>query len=304
MKDAKNYLIMLGAPKCGTTSVSSWIERQPYAVLSRKKETHFFTDIYERTWHGPGAEFVYDRPTNVTDFLAEFDKAPDAELRIEASADNLSCFDAVGKIARFVERDDVGKFWLVAILRDPIERIISEYEHTLRLGWQSGSLLKSLQLENERIEKGYHPLFRHIDRSRYFVQIERYREAFGDHLMIVDFTKIKDVSERQKILDWMGYKDESTAELQHQNMRSVVARPGTVKFLKNERLLNLGRALFPKNFRPFVRKLITGGQVGRYKISTREMDFIRDAMGDDIQACIEAEHIPTENWTLSKELMR
>lgn len=295
----KNYLIMLGAPKCGTTSLSAWIGGQPYAVLAKQKETLYFTDFSDRSWSGPRAEFVKSRPSTIEAFHAEFDEEPDAELRIEASTDNLSCFDAAENIARFVERDDVGKFWLVAILRDPIERIVSEYEHTLRLGWQTGSLLKSLQLEKERTEKGYHPLFRHTDRSRYFKQIERYREIFGDHLMIMDFTKIGDAQERDNLLNWMGYSDECRSALQHSNKRHVMARPATVGALKNKRLRKLGRTLVPKNIRPNVRKLITGGDVERYKINDSEIEFIRDVLENDIQACIASHHIPTENWTLS-----
>jgi hypothetical protein len=297
--ERKNYLIMLGAPKCGTTSLSAWIGRHPYATLAKQKETLYFTDFSDRVWSGPGAEFAKSRPPNIEAFTAEYDECPEADLRIEASTDNLSCFAAAENIARFVERDDVGKFWLIAILRDPIERIVSEYEHTLRLGWQSGSLLKSLQLESERTEKGFHPLFRHTDRSRYFKQIGRYREIFGDHLLVIDFARIGEEKERSKILSWMGYSDDFDVELEHNNKRSVMARPATVELLKNERLQNWGRGLVPKKFRPIVRELISGGEVKRYVIRDREVEFILDALGDDIQACVESHHIPTENWALS-----
>ena len=296
----KTYLIMLGAPKCGTTSLSAWIGKQPYAVLAKQKETMYFTDFSERTWSGPGADFVKSRPMTFEAFEAEYSENPDADVRIEASTDNLSCPAAVENIARFVDRKEVRAFGLIVILRDPIERIVSEYEHTLRLGWQTGSLLQSLQLEKERVAKGYHPLFRHAERSRYFAHIERYREVFGDRLMIVDFAKIQETAERNSILEWIGRSDEGAAELEHSNKRSVVARPAAVKFLKNDRLLNVGRALFPKNVRPVIRKLVTGGEVGRYKICDSEIDFIQNALGEDIQACIDAQHIPTENWALSQ----
>lgn len=292
----KNYLIMLGAPKCGTTSLSSWLGEQPYAALAKQKETLYFTDFSDRNWSGPGADFADNRPLTPEAFNAEFDENPEAELRIEASTDNLSCVDAAENIARFLERGDVGRFWLLAILRDPIDRIVSEYEHTLRLGWQKGSLLKSLKLEDRRVKEGYNPLFWHIERSRYYEQVSRYKELFGDHLMIIDYSKINEESERNKILDWMGYSDKFFGDLQHSNKRSVLARPATVGFLKSERILNLGRALFPKTVRPMVRRLITGGEVGRYEVGAREIDFIRDALSDDMKACVDSHLIPTENW--------
>ncbi len=294
----KNYLIMLGAPKCGTSSLSAWLGLQPYAALARQKETLYFTDFADLDWSGPGADFLEGRPQSVGAFFDEYSENPEAELRIEASTDNLSCPAAVENIARFVDRDDVGEFWLVAVLRDPIERIVSEYEHTLRLGWQTDSLLDSLKLEKERKDKGYHPLFRHIERSHYFTQIGRYKEIFGDRLTVLDFHRIREDAERKKLLGWMGYADEVEGELQHDNKRHVVKRPQAVQFLKNERLLDLGRRVFPKRMRPALRNLLTGREVGRYQARESEIDFILAAMRDEIAACVEAHEIPTDNWTV------
>lgn len=297
--ERKNYLIMLGAPKCGTTSLATWLGEQPYAAVSREKETLYFTDFAERSWQGPGAHFAENRPLSIEAFDAEYVAKPQAELRIEASTDNLSCPAAVENIARFVERDNVGKFWLIAILRDPVERIISEYEHTLRLGWQTGSLLSSLEIESERARKGFNPLFRHVERSRYFSQLSRYRAIFGNQLLILDFHRIAEAGERRRMLNWMGYTDEAASDLQHSNKRRVVARPGTVGLLRNEGLVKLGRTIFPKSTRPIVRKWITGGNVGRYAARDEEIKFIRNSLENEIGACVEANDIPTDNWSVS-----
>jgi hypothetical protein len=297
----KKYLILLGAPKCGTTSISEWLGAQPYGVLAKQKETLYFTDYSERSWYGPGSNFAAYSPSNFEEFDAEFHEKPDAELRIEASTDNLSCPSTPERIARFVERDDVEDFWLVAILRDPIERIVSEYEHTLRMGWQSIDLLGSLKAEGERAKKGYNPLFGHIARSRYSTQISRYRELFGDNILILDFYRISEASERNRILSWTGYLDETEVNiaLEHKNQRNVVSHPAALRLLRDERLSNLGRAIFPKPVRPFVRRLITGGSVGRYKPTDAELGFMRHALQDEIDACVAHADIPTGNWTVS-----
>jgi len=294
--ERKNYLIMLGAPKCGTTSLSTWLGDQPYAALTHEKETLYFTDFAEHSWQAPWTDFAALQPADIEAFNAQFHHKPEAELRIEASTDNLSCSVAPENIARFTERKDVGEVWLVAVLRDPIARIVSEYEHTLRMGWQSGSLLNSLKAEHERTEKGYHPLFRHVKRSSYASQIARYRELFGDRVLILDFHQIRKAAERRRLLEWMGYAEAGKAEMQHQNERSVVARPRTVGLLKNNTLQSVGRAIFPKALRPIVRDWITGGEVDRYKPTAAETEFMRHALQDEIQGCVEAPDIPTENW--------
>lgn len=294
--EQKDYVILLGAPKCGTTSLASWLGRQPYAVLAKQKETLFFTDFAERHWRGRGAGFADNQPLSIEAFDAEFAAKPHAGLRIEASTDNLSCFAAVENIARFSKRDDVRKLWLIAILRDPVERIVSEYEHTLRLGWQTGSLLQSLKLEDERAAKEFNPLFRHIERSRYATQIARYREIFGDQLLVLDFHRIGETGQQNRILDWIGHSDQVAHELHHENQRSVTGRPGTVGLLENEWLLNLGRKIFPKRLRPGIRNWISGGNVEKYQVRDEEIEFIRCALADEIQACRESSDVPTENW--------
>ncbi len=297
--DCKNYLIMVGAPKCGTTSLSSWLGNQSYAVLAKQKETLYFTDFTRRRWRGPGAGFADGAPTCPASFAAEFSAKPDASLRIEASTDNLSCPVAADNIARFAERPDVGDVWIVALLRDPIQRIISEFEHTLRLGWQRGSLLQSLKAERERTARGWHPLFRHVERSRYATQLARYRKLFGKRLLTLDFHRIGEAGERNRLLRWMGrIEDVGGQELEHQNKRSVVARPGTTGLLENRGLLAFGRALVPKRIRPMVRNWVSGGAVERYVPNDKEVDFICDALTDEIDAFVEAPDIPTERWDM------
>jgi len=70
--ERKNYLMMLGAPKCGTTSLSAWLGEQPYAALARTKETLYFTDFADHSWNGPSADFAARRPASFAAFDAEF----------------------------------------------------------------------------------------------------------------------------------------------------------------------------------------------------------------------------------------
>jgi hypothetical protein len=293
----KDYLILIGAPKCGTTTIASWLGDQPDAVLARQKETRYFTDFASRDWHGPASNFADATPESPEAFEAEFAAAPEASLRIEASTDNLSCKGAAENIARFAERPDVGNLWIVALLRDPVARIVSEYEHTLRFGWQSGSLMQSLQAEPKRRLKGWHPLFWHLERSRYGEQLARYRELFGERLLILDFHRIGEAEERAKLMRMIDREGVPVAQqLTHRNKREVVARPMAMRLAHNKTLLSLGRALVPQMMRPLARRLMTGPQIDRYQPSAAERAFIHDALGEDIAACVAAPDIPTQHW--------
>lgn len=298
-----NYLVLVGAPKCGTTTLASWLGGMPDAVLSEEKETLFFTDFADRKWGGPGAysvEQINAIPRTFEAFQAQFSANSGASLRIEASTDNLSCGVAAENIARLAERKGVENVWVVAILRDPIQRIISEFEHTLRLGWQSGSLLNSLQAENERIANVWHPLFWHVHRSRYATQLARYRHLFGEQMFVMDYHRLNDPAERARLLRFIRCPDElAESPLERQNERQVLARPIGVRLLKDERLKSMGRALVPKGIRPTVKRLITGGPIDRYQPNAKEIKFIQSALSDEIGACIEASDIPTEFWDVA-----
>ncbi|NDR58661.1 hypothetical protein [Aliiruegeria sabulilitoris] len=296
----KDYLILIGAPKCGTTSMAAWLGSQPDMVLADQKETLYFTDFGNRSWSGPGSDFADQIPLGRDSFEAEFASNPDATLRVEASTDNLSCSVAADNIARFADREGVGEIWVVALVRDPVARIVSEYEHTLRLGWQSGNLLQSLQLEEKRIADEWHPLFRHVHRSRYATQLARYGELFGDRLRVMSFDSIRDGNERIKLLRWLGrYNDGTNYELEHLNQREIYVRPNGKRYLDNGGFAEFARAFVPKSLRPIIRRAIIGQPVGRYQPSGQEIDFIRNSLSDEINACVERPDIPTDSWTPS-----
>jgi hypothetical protein len=270
-------------------------------VQAAQKETLYFTDFATRDWNGPGADFANVMPRSVEAFEAEFAVKPEATLRVEASTDNMSCPSAPETIARFATQADVADLRVVTLVRDPVDRIVSEYEHTLRLGWQTGSLMQSLQAEASRTSRGWHPLFRHIDRTRYASQIARFRNLLGDRLITLDFHRIGDIEEHTRLLRWIGRADVSDAEqMEHRNQRSVFAHPRRQALLRNEALKDLARTVAPKWLRPTIRRMVGGPPMERYKPSLEEIAFIREALADEIRACRDAPEIPTESWNWSR----
>lgn len=292
-----DYLIIIGAPKCGTSSLAAWLGALPDAALAKGKETLYFTDYTERDWVGPGALFITDAAQGDAGFEAEFAHAPDATLRIEGSTDNLSAPGALERIQAFAARDDVASVKLVAVLRDPVERIVSEYEHTLKMGWQTKSLMASLKAEPDRIRDRWQPLFYHVTRTRYAEQLAPFRAAFGEDLLILDFHEINAPETLPRLAAFAGRGDGPLPErLEQRNARAVYARPQAVGALRNKGLLAVARALLPKGVRPWLRGLLRGKPMDRYEPSPDETRFILDALADDIAACVADPEIPTDHW--------
>lgn len=295
--DGKDYVIILGAPKCATTSVAFRLAALPDTALARRRETLFFTDYADRRWQGPGADFVEGAARDETAFRACFAHAPEAGLRVESSTDNLSCAVACDRIAAFRDRDDVRSLKVLAIVRDPVERIVSEFEHTLRYGWQGADLMASLRAETRRIEEGWHPLFHHVRRSSYATQLAPFRAAFGDDLLILDYHRIKAPETLERLTAFAGRPGADTSDgLRPLNARRVYARPRTEKAIQNPRARALARTLVPRGLRDRVRALLRGKPRPRYAASAEERAFMLDALGEDIAACVADPAIPTDHW--------
>lgn len=190
-----NFLFIIGAPKCGTTSLASWLDGSEDLYLMPGKEPGFFrgnTDRFVLDANRPDA-YTYPEPTspmiNRNAYMRLSDAARSDQWAIDASTDYLSDPVVPGRIRGFAKGRNVK---LICILRDPVERAFSEYRHTVRDGLEPLSFGESLDREEERKALNFQPLFFHITRSRYFASINAYRTLFPKSLLILSFDELAD----------------------------------------------------------------------------------------------------------------
>jgi len=112
-----NFFI-LGAPKCGTTSLARWLTDHPEVFLSPVKEPHYFsTDLTNRSVKSP------------RQYELQFDGVKDAHRAVgEASTWYLYSKEAVPNI----ERECPNARYIV-MTRDPVEMAHSLYHHNRRV---------------------------------------------------------------------------------------------------------------------------------------------------------------------------
>lgn len=110
------YLILAGTPKSGTTSLFRYLSDHPGVCATNKKETYFFA-----------REFDYQGTCTYSESLEDFGKyfthCSDAGLlRLEGTPYTLYAKNAAQKIAGMLDSAAVA-----VILRDPLQRLISDY---------------------------------------------------------------------------------------------------------------------------------------------------------------------------------
>jgi hypothetical protein len=153
-------VIVIGAQKCGTTSLHYYLDQHPEISMARAKELNFF--VAEGRW-AKGVDW----------YAAQFD--PDSPVRGESSPSYTNCPIHGGVPARM--HSVVPNAKLVFVVRDPLERIISQYVHDYSAGKEDRPLGEALAGDISS-----HP---YIVRSKYFFQLDQYLPYFSPERILV-----------------------------------------------------------------------------------------------------------------------
>lgn len=160
--------LVLGTQKGGTTTLQQLLIQHPGVCLAPGKEVHYFSKHWDQptAWyasHYAGAA-PQQRCGDITPFYLFHPQAP---KRIHSLLPNAQ---------------------LIVLLRDPVERALSQYFHSVRLGFETLPLEDALAAEEERLSTGQlQHLQEHsyVSRSRYLEQLDRYLELFPGRQLLV-----------------------------------------------------------------------------------------------------------------------
>ena len=166
-----NFLIV-GAQKSGTTALASFLGWHPEICIPQIKELHFF----DKYFHDFNTDEDRDRA-----YHAEFKNYAGENLIGEATPSYLFFPQVAGRIHRYNP-----KMKLVGILRNPVERAISQHAMELSRGDETLQLPLALAAEKWRLFRyrvAENPTFAHrrfsyIHRGFYSHQIENLRRFF------------------------------------------------------------------------------------------------------------------------------
>ena len=166
--------IIIGAQKCGTTSLYYYLKQHPDVYMSPVKEPHFFD--YEgagRNFRGPGPSSA--PKISLEDYRALFRGVSGEKAVGEASPLYIYIPETPALIKRHVPEAR-----LIAMLRNPADRAYSAFSHTVRRGWEPlTDFVEALRAEEGRMRDNWHPRYHYRTRGFYHAQLERYFDAFG-----------------------------------------------------------------------------------------------------------------------------
>jgi hypothetical protein len=177
----------IGTQKGGTTYLHGLLQQHPQVYLARPKEMHFFS-LHQRKgleWYGH-----------------HFDAAAAGQCCGEVTPYYLFHPLAAERIAAARP-----KVKLIVLLRDPVERALSQYFHSKRLGLEPLDLDEALAAEPKRLadaeavlKRGEahksHQQHSYLSRSRYELQLPRFEALFPSEQLQV--LRSEDLFECQK----------------------------------------------------------------------------------------------------------
>jgi sulfotransferase family protein len=159
-------LIVIGAERCGTTSLYRYLGAHPEIFMAKTKELDFF--VTELNWRkGRG---WYEQ---------QFGQG--SRVRGESSPSYTAYPVHTGVAKRMAALVPDAK--LIYLVRDPIERTLSGYHHQRAQAMEGRPLADALSDVNES---------RHIWRSRYAAQLELFLEHFPlEQILVVDSHELR-----------------------------------------------------------------------------------------------------------------
>lgn len=173
------HFLMIGAAKCGTTSLYRNITQHPQVLPALKKEIDF--------WHN-------DLKQGFNWYRAHFLPFPQGQhyLTGEASPHYLDLQETAQRVFKFCP-----KMKLIVILRNPVQRLVSHYYHWVRLNQEHRSLAEVIETELQTIDQllqfpiqaqSWYQSVNYIARGVYIGFIQQWMQVFPpEQFLILNF---------------------------------------------------------------------------------------------------------------------
>lgn len=214
--------VVIGGQKCGTTSLYRYIKSHPNFVPPYKKGGTYFDANYSK---------------GIAWYRAHFPLASIMAAKREAGMNVLTGEVATSYIhhplaaSRMAELQPSVK--LIAVLRNPVERAYSHYQHMVRTGRENLGFKSALEMEEERVEGSLEKAmagddgalrkfrdFSYKSRGRYAEQLERWFECFDRKRFLI--LKSEDLFEKpvwvcNQIYQFLDLPDQAQASYENAN---------------------------------------------------------------------------------------
>ena len=299
-----NFFIV-GAAKCGTTTVFDRLNSRDDVYLSPLKEPNYYsTDIDTASF---SSEFRANTNLDLTSYFTQ-DPLPVKQIgfiRDEELYDRL--FEAAPVSAKLVGDCSTSYLYstvaaekiraahpdakILIMLRHPVDRLYSHYMMARKYGFTSLPLIDSVKKDMSHPKPGWGSSEIFVDLGLYTDQITRYKSHFPDSQIRILFTRdLRSEEKWSELLEWLGLPDTQAATLERSdaNTAGLAKFEGLNRALTSSGLKKKLGALIPLGIKKSLVKWYYSDE-GLPKITQEERSFLMEIYEDEL-ARLKSEH--------------
>lgn len=248
MKDIKVNLFIVGAAKSATTSLYNYLSYHPEVFFPKLKEPRFFSSKYYSFPHnGTMDAECTDRfiVKTLSDYEKLYSNSKGEKIIGDASVDYLYTLQAANDIYKYNPQAKI-----IIILRNPIDRAFSHYNHLVRDGREKCSFIEGLNLEEKRKEKNFEFSWHYTSVGMYYEQVNAYLKYFKkEQVLILLFEELVSTPKPhcKRITEFLGIDIKSIES----NLFPIINKTGIPKSQFVTDIINR-----PSFFKSILKKLI------------------------------------------------
>ncbi len=283
---------LIGAAKCGTTSVAQYLDQHPDIFVSKPKEPNFFAfePNSKPTCNGPAnSEQLYEQllkysVTSPTVYDELFAPVQTERAVGEASVRYLYETHTATRIAEYAPHAK-----LIAILRDPVDRLHSHYHMNVRQHLEPEGLAGSLAAEDERVQKGWGWDWHYRRVGMYAEQLERFYACFDRSQLLVLFHADLQKRTLETMQEIFKHLEVSTDFVPDVSRRALVGHTPRWRFvrklIRDDNLLKtVAKQVVPQRLRKtFARWSESKNRQGIPSLGPKQRQELRDQYAEDSQ---------------------
>ncbi|MDY7012962.1 MAG: sulfotransferase [Cyanobacteriota bacterium] len=262
--------IVIGAGKCGTTSLHNYLAQHPQLYICPQKETYFFLEESHR------AKFkAYGAITEPEKYYALFENVPEGSKIGEISTN----YYAHPKSAELI-KEALPEVKIVKILRDPANRAFSSYQMLVRGGHEKRQF-ETLISENDK----------YVKRGFYYRQLLPYLEVFDrDRLKILFFEDLcnNPIQFMQNLFEYLEVDPQFIPDMKKRGREGGLPKNAafhkllTKKNPVRETVATVLKLFVPEEKRQKIRSSMVKKNIAKAKLSPESRKKLIDLYRNDI----------------------
>lgn len=249
--------VCVGGAKCGTTSLYEYLRAHPKVFLPDQKELHYFSypDLALRP-EGPGMRAILAGLISTeAAYRAQYARMAPGKIGGDVSPSYLNEKAAPARIKALL-----GTPKIIIMLRNPVERVHSQYLHLRRAAREPLSFEAALAAEDERVAAGWGDIW-HYTRSAYAAdRIERYVACFGREnvlLVLSDDLQANAQSEMARVYRFLGLPDDvPTLVTQRANRSGLPRSRALARLIDASPAAVIAKRILPRRFGAMLKRRV------------------------------------------------